>query len=86
MSTFSRADRVSGLIQKTLSDILRKKVKDPRLEMTTITGVKLSPDLRLAKVYFITTGDETSRDEALEAFDRRSEVILATDSTALGEE
>ena len=39
MMSYSRADRVGGLIQQTLSDILLKEVKDPRLELTTITDV-----------------------------------------------
>ena len=44
MIPFSRADRVGGLIQKVLSDILKKSIKDPRLKMATITGVKVSRD------------------------------------------
>jgi ribosome-binding factor A len=52
MTNFSRADRVSQLIQRELSEILQKETKDPRLKMTTITGVKLSKDLKNAKIYF----------------------------------
>jgi len=52
MTEFTRADRVSGLIQKTLSEILRKTIKDPRLELTTITTVKMSRDLRIARIYY----------------------------------
>jgi ribosome-binding factor A len=37
MIPFSRADRVGGLIQKVLSDILKKNIRDPRLKMATIT-------------------------------------------------
>lgn len=68
MRPFTRADRVGGLIQKTLSDILRTKIKDPRLEMTTITGVKMSTDLKIARVYFAIFGDSKSRDQAIEGF------------------
>lgn len=53
---YSRADRVSGLIQQALSDILLKEVNDPRLDMATITHVKLTKDLRIARIYFSAPG------------------------------
>lgn len=64
---FTRAERVASLIQKNLSDILRKGIKDPRLEMAVITGVKMSPDLKSARVYFSTSGKK-SKEEASEGF------------------
>jgi len=56
MMPYSRADRVGGLIQQTLSDILLKEIKDPRLELTTITDVKMTRDLRIARIYFANPG------------------------------
>ena len=50
MTAYSRADRVGGLIQETLSEILFKHVKDPRLKMATITHVKMTRDLKIARV------------------------------------
>jgi len=68
MKPFARSDRVSGHIQKVLSDILLKNIKDPRLEDTTITGVKMSRDLKFARVYFITSGGKERVEEAIEGF------------------
>jgi ribosome-binding factor A len=68
MKPFARSDRVGGQIQKALSDILLKKIKDPRLESATITGVKMSRDLKFAKVYFVTPGGKESINEAVEGF------------------
>ncbi len=68
MKPFARSDRVCGHIQKALSDILLKRIKDPRLEFATITNVKMSRDLRIARIYFTTTGDKKSAEEALEGF------------------
>ena len=48
------------MLQKEISELLVRKVKDPRLEMVTITGVEISPDLKLARVYFNRFG--TSQD------------------------
>jgi ribosome-binding factor A len=68
MKPFARSDRVCGHIQKALSDILLKRIKDPRLEFATITNVKMSRDLRVARIYFTTTGNKKSAEEALEGF------------------
>ena len=65
---FSRADRVGGLIQKILSDIMQKDIHDPRLKMTTITGVKMSRDLKFANIYFISAGGKQSSRAAAEGF------------------
>jgi len=68
MKPFARSDRVSGQIQKVLSDILLKKIKDPRLETATITAVKMSRDLKHARIYFVTTGGKESMEAAAEGF------------------
>lgn len=68
MTLFSRAERVGGQIQKILSGILLKEIQDPRLEMTTISAVKMSKDLKIARVYFTATGGKSSADEALKGF------------------
>ena len=69
MTSFTRAERVSGLIQATLSDLLQKGIRDPRLEMTTITGVKMSPDLKLARIYFTIYGGRDRSEAAVKGFD-----------------
>lgn len=53
MKPFARSERVGMLIQEILSDILFRNIKDPRLRMVTITGVKLSSDLKSARIYFM---------------------------------
>lgn len=55
---FKRADRVADLIMAEMSDIIFKQVKDPRLHAITITAVKISDDLRNAKVYFVEMGKD----------------------------
>lgn len=40
------------MIQRELSTALRQDIKDPRLANLVITDVAVSPDLRVAKVYF----------------------------------
>jgi ribosome-binding factor A len=69
MIPFARSERVSGLIQKVLSEILHKDIKDPRLKMATITGVEVSRDLRLARIYFTTPDGDQKKDAAVKGFD-----------------
>ena len=53
-----RARRVAEQVQRTLADLLRREVRDPRLKPVTITHVKMSPDLSHAWVHFqLLTGD-----------------------------
>lgn len=68
MKPFVRSDRVSGQIQKVLSDLLLKKIKDPRLEAATITSVKMSRDLKFARVYFVTPGGKKGMEKTVEGF------------------
>lgn len=53
-----RTDRVAALLQSALSELLLRGVKDPRVGMVTITGVKISPDLKHATVYVSMLGDD----------------------------
>jgi ribosome-binding factor A len=69
MTSFSRADRVSGLIQETLSNLLNTSIHDPRLHMTTITQVKMSADLKLARIYFAIYGDDKKSEDAGKGFE-----------------
>ena len=47
---------MADLIRAEIADILLKEVSDPRLRHIGITGVKLSDDLRSAKVFFVEMG------------------------------
>jgi ribosome-binding factor A len=55
---FKRADRVAELIMAEMSDIILKQVKDPRVHAVTITSVKVTDDLRNAKIYFVEMGKD----------------------------
>ena len=65
MMNFKRADRVADLIKTEISDILLKRVRDPRVAHVTITGVKLTDDLRSAKVFFVQMGHDASSEETM---------------------
>ncbi|MFQ5848082.1 MAG: 30S ribosome-binding factor RbfA [Candidatus Methylomirabilales bacterium] len=50
----SRAERVGDLLQEELSELLLRDIKDPRIGFVTITGIRVSADLRHARVYIVT--------------------------------
>lgn len=60
-----RQEKVAGLVQEILGKIFLREVSASELSLVTITKTKLSPDLKIAKVY-ISVYDKDKRDEALE--------------------
>jgi ribosome-binding factor A len=48
---YKRADRVAHSIKLTISDLLSKKVRDPRIGFVTVMEVTVSDDLHLARVF-----------------------------------
>ena len=65
MLQYRRADRVGDLIQRAISDILRRQIKDPRIGFCTIMRVNVSNDLRHAKVYASIMGTESQQKSTL---------------------
>lgn len=84
MKPFARSDRISMKIQTALSELLRKKINDPRLEMATITGVKLTQDLRDAYIYFTVASGEKAQKDALHGFESASGFIRSSLAKQLG--
>ncbi|RPI75141.1 MAG: 30S ribosome-binding factor RbfA [Desulfobacteraceae bacterium] len=51
-----RAGRVGDQILKEVADLLMRKVKDPRVQGVTLSGIDLGNDLKMAKVYYSLIG------------------------------
>ena len=62
---YQRSDRVGDLILEVISELLRKDIRDPRVQAVTLTGAKVSKDLRHARVYFNLLGGQNDRSEVL---------------------
>lgn len=84
MKPFSRADRVGGQVQRALSELLHKRINDPRLKDATISEVKMSPDLKLAKIYYTLPNRKSARDDALAGFNSASGFMKRTLARELG--
>ena len=61
----SRADRVAELIKQEISDIMMKKIRDPRIGFASITEVELTEDLKIAKVYFSILGTDKQKEDSM---------------------
>ena len=70
MAQGSRPDRVGEEIRKELSQLLFREVHDPGIGLITLTRVKVSPDLQLARAYYTILGDEKAREETEKALTR----------------
>ena len=63
-----RMDRINGEMQKNISDIIRNKIKDPRVvgKMISVLSVNCAKDLKTAKVYLSIYGDKAESQKAFE--------------------
>jgi ribosome-binding factor A len=69
--TSHRPDRVGDQIRQELSALLsRGAVHDPGIGFITLTRVKVSPDLQVARVYYTTLGDDAARKQTAKALER----------------
>ena len=65
-STPNRGFQVADQIQRDLSEIIARELKDPRVGMVTINAVEVTPDYAHAKIFFsLLVGDPVETTEAL---------------------
>ncbi|HLZ22313.1 MAG TPA: 30S ribosome-binding factor RbfA [Ktedonobacterales bacterium] len=67
MSKNWRQDQLGEVIAHELSDLIRTRMKDPRIGFASITDVDLSADLRHAKVFVSVMGDTQEQHDTLDA-------------------
>ncbi|WP_170007370.1 30S ribosome-binding factor RbfA [Bacillus fonticola] len=70
-----RSHRVAEQMKKELSDIIGRKVKDPRVGFVTVTDVRVTGDLQQAKVYVSILGDEEKKEATLKALGKATGFI-----------
>lgn len=60
----ARSARIADQIQRSLAELLRLEVRDPRVGLVTLTGVELSRDQSHAKVFFTVLGPTEQAEQA----------------------
>ena len=65
-STPNRAFKVADQIQRDLTELIARELKDPRVGLVTLQGVEVTPDYAHAKVFFsLLTGDPEQTQQGL---------------------
>ena len=62
---FQRSDRVADLLREILAELLRREIRDPRVQTVNLTAVNVTKDLKYAKIFFSVLGDSVGKSEAL---------------------
>jgi ribosome-binding factor A len=65
MSERRRAERVSVLIQRELSDIIQQELRDPRVSFCSVSQAEVSPDLKYADVKVSVVGNKKQKQSAI---------------------
>ena len=71
-STPNRAFKVADQIQRDLSELIARELKDPRVGLVTLQGVEVTPDYAHAKVYFSTLAGSAKVDEVMTGLEKAS--------------
>jgi ribosome-binding factor A len=80
--SYPRSNRVAHQIQRALSELIRREVRDPRLGMVTLTEVQVSKDLSYAKVFYSVLGAEKT--QAQEILNEAADMLRGPVGRALG--
>ncbi|ADQ14755.1 30S ribosome-binding factor RbfA [Halanaerobium hydrogeniformans] len=73
--TKKRAIRVGELLKEEISQIILREMKDPRIAFVSVTDVKVSGDLRHAKVFVSVFGTDKEKEETMEGLDKATGYI-----------
>lgn len=68
MTRHRRSERLNELFRRELSHLVRRKLKDPRVQRVTVTEVRTSPDLSFARV-FLRSDPPVGVEEAIEGLE-----------------
>ena len=70
-----RPERLAEALREEIAEVVGFELDDPRIEMATVTEVKVADDLRDAKVYVVVEGDEAEVQKALKALQNAASFI-----------
>ena len=70
-----RQRKLADQIKKYVSQIIDRKLKDPRKGFITITHVRVSGDLRIAFIYYTALGDDYQKEQSQKALESAKNFI-----------
>ena len=84
MADEARVRKVQERILQTVASMIGRHVKDPRLELVTITDVRVTGDLQHASIFYTVLGDDEHREKAARAFASAQGLFRSRVGKALG--
>lgn len=75
---YPRGRRIADQIQRELSEIIRQELKDPRVDLITITDVEVTQDNAHAKVFFTALGEPVQQEAATRALEHAAGFLRST--------
>lgn len=73
-----KAEKIAGIIQKEVSEIIQFNLKDPKIGFITITDVTVTNDLSIAKIYVSFLGQKAREEAGMKALERSKGFIRST--------
>jgi ribosome-binding factor A len=77
-STSRRSIKMGDMIMREIATMLIEDVADPRLELVSISGVRLNKDLKFAEVLFTLSGDKERIASAQQALQNAAGYMRST--------
>jgi ribosome-binding factor A len=72
---FSRTQRIAELLQRELAIIIQREVKDPRLDMVTVSAVEVTSDLSYAKIFVTILCDDVNLEKNLQILNQAASFL-----------
>ena len=72
---YKRSSRVAELLREKISHIITQKLNDPLIGLVTVTQVRITDDLRYARVYVRMMGGSKAKENGLKGLERAKNFI-----------
>ena len=79
-----RRERVEHLLRGALAALLQREAKDPRLAAVAVSAVRMTADLRQARVFYRLLGEATDRTGVEQALERAAPFLRSAAGRSLG--
>jgi ribosome-binding factor A len=70
-----RRERMQDVLREEISIIVQQEIKDPGLGFITIIDVRMTEDLKFAKVYYSVYGSDEEKEQTAEALKRAKSYV-----------
>lgn len=69
-SSSRRAVRMGDQIMREVATLLVEEAQDPRLQLVTLSGVRMNANLRIAEIFYTVSGDSEHRRQVQQGLEK----------------